>query len=138
MILPLVMWMEKNHLLNFVNFSRTLRKLAFLKIAAQAFEAGNFLSILSFGVFEAHFPIQIFLIENVYAKTLFVAGVWYLVRERKFFTVTRSKGWSKVVLMVRLLFTVAVTNATLERMFPRLKHVKTNFRCSLCVKRLEK
>ena len=133
------MWMEKNHLLNFVNFSRTLRKLAFLKIAAQAFEAGDFLSILSFGVFEAHFPIQIFLIENVYAKkTLFLAGVWYLVRERKFFTVTRSKGWIKVVLMVRLLFTVAVTNAKLERMFPKFKRVKTNFRCSLCVKRLEK
>ena len=131
--------MEKNHLLNFVNFSRTLRKLAFLKIPAQAFEAGNFLNILSFGVFEAHFPIQIFLIENVHAKkTLFLAGVWYLVTERKFFTVTRSKGWIKVVLMVRLLFTVAVTNAKLERMFPKFKRVKTNFRCSLCVKRLEK
>ena len=40
--------------------------------------------------------------------------------------------------MVRLLFTVAVTNAKLERKFPKLKRVKTNFRCSLGVKRLEK
>ena len=72
MILPLVMYIEKNHLLNFVNFSRTLRKSLFLKIAAQTFEAGNFLNIfLSFGVFEAHFPIQIFLIESVYAKKTF-------------------------------------------------------------------
>ena len=71
-------------------------------------------------------------------RRLFLAGVWYLVRQRKFFMATRSKGWSKVALMVRLLFTVAVTNAKLERKFPKLKRVKTNFRCSLGVKRLEK
>ena len=39
--------------------------------------------------------------------------------------------------MIRLLFTVPVSNAKFERMFSKLKHVKTNFHCSLAVKRLE-
>ena len=39
--------------------------MAFLKIAAQAFEAGDFLNILlRFGVFEAHFLIKNFLIKK--------------------------------------------------------------------------
>ena len=40
----------------------------------------------------------------------------------------RSKGWSNVLLMIRLLFTVRVSNAKLERMFSKLKRIKTNFR----------
>ena len=50
---------------------------------------------------------------------------------------TRGKGWSHTLLMIRFLFTVSVSNAKLERMFSKLKHVKTNFCCSLVVKRLE-
>ena len=42
-----------------------------------------------------------------------------------------------VLLMIRLLFTMPVSNAKLERMFSKLKRVKTNFYCSLDVKRLE-
>ena len=39
--------------------------MAFLKIAAQAFEAGDFLNILlRFGVFEAHFLIKTFLTKK--------------------------------------------------------------------------
>ena len=40
--------------------------------------------------------------------------------------------------MITLLFTVSVSNAKLERMFSKLKHVKINFCCSLDVKRLQK
>ena len=36
-----------------------------------------------------------------------------------------------------ILFTVPVSNAKLERMFSKLKRVKTNFCCSLGVKGLE-
>ena len=50
---------------------------------------------------------------------------------------TRGKGWSHTLLMIRFLFTVSVSNAKLERMSSKLKHVKTNFCCSLVVKRLE-
>ena len=39
--------------------------------------------------------------------------------------------------MIKLLFTVPVSNAKLKRMFSKLKRAKTNFRCSLDVKRLE-
>ena len=70
-------------------------------------------------------------------KTVSLAGVSYLVRWRKIFTATRGKGWSNLVLMIKLFFTVAVSNAKLERMFPELKRVKTNFRCPLGVKRFE-
>ena len=39
--------------------------------------------------------------------------------------------------MIGFLFTVSVSNTKLERTFSKLKSVKTNFRCSLGVKRLE-
>ena len=39
--------------------------------------------------------------------------------------------------MIRILFTVPVSNAKLERMFSKLKRVKTNFRRSLGVKGLK-
>ena len=39
--------------------------------------------------------------------------------------------------MITLLFTVPVSNAKLERMFSKLKRVKTNFRGSIGVKQLE-
>ena len=62
-------------------------------------------------------------------KTLSLAGVLYLVTWRKIFTAPRSKGWSDVLVMIRLSFTVPVSNAKLERMFSELKRVKINFRC---------
>ena len=38
--------------------------------------------------------------------------------------------------MIRLIFTVSVSNTKVERMFSKLKHVKNNFHCCLCVKHL--
>ena len=73
-----------------------------------------------------------------YARKAFsFAGVSYLVTWRKIFMAPRGKGWSDVLLMIRLLFTVPVSKAKLERMLSKLKRVKINFRCSLGVKRLE-
>ena len=48
----------------------------------------------------------------------------------------RGKGWSDG-LLIRLLFTVPVSNAKLERTFSKLKRVRTNFHCSFGVKRLK-
>ena len=48
----------------------------------------------------------------------------------------RGKGWSDG-LLIRLLFTVPVSNAKLERTFSKLKRVKTNFHCSFGVKHLK-
>ena len=70
-------------------------------------------------------------------KRLSLAGLSYPVTWRKIFTAPRSKGSSDVLLMTRILFTVPVSNAKLERMFFKLKRVKTNLRCSLDVKGLE-
>ena len=61
-------------------------------------------------------------------KTLFLDGVSYLVTWRKIFTAPRSKSQSDVLAIIKLLFTVPVSNAKLERMFSKLKRVKINFR----------
>ena len=73
------------------------------------------------------------LVENA-EKILSLAGVSYLVIWRN---APASKGWNDVLLMIRLLFTVAVSNPRLESIFPRLKCVKSNFRCSFGIKWLE-
>ena len=39
--------------------------------------------------------------------------------------------------MIRLLFTVPVSNAKVEIIFFKLNHAKVHFHCSLVVKRLE-
>ena len=70
-------------------------------------------------------------------KTLSLAGFSHLGTWRKIFTAPRSKGSSDVLLMTKMLFTVPVSNTKLERIFSKLKRVKTNFRCSLGVKGLE-
>ena len=70
-------------------------------------------------------------------KTLFLTGASYLVTWSKIFMAPRSKGWSNIHVMIRLLFTVPVSNAKLERMFSKLKLVKINFCCSLGIKRLQ-
>ena len=58
-------------------------------------------------------------------KILSLTRVSYLVTWRKIFKTSRSKGWSDVLFMIRLLFIVSVSNAKLERMFSKLKRVKT-------------
>ena len=80
---------------------------------------------------------QYYELEEYAKKTLSLAGFSHLVTWRKIFTTPRSKASSNVLLMIRILFTALVSNAKLERMFSKLKRVKTNFRCSLGVKSLE-
>ena len=58
-------------------------------------------------------------------KILSLAGVLYLVTWLKIFTSLRGKGWSDVLLMIRLLFTVSVSKGNLERMLYKLKLVQT-------------
>ena len=62
-----------------------------VKIAAQVFEARDFLDIfLSFSVFEAHFLIEIFLIKKTYIKqrkhfgVKTVATVWLVMILKNF------------------------------------------------------
>ena len=64
--------------------------------------------------------------EDSFPRQSFVSSQW-----RKIFGAPRSKGWSDVLLMIRLLLSVRVSNAKLERMFSKLKRIKTNFRWSL-------
>ena len=59
-------------------------------------------------------------------KALPLARVSYLAIWRKSFTAPKSKGWSDVLLMIKLLLTIPVSNAKLERIFSKLKCVKTN------------
>ena len=73
-------------------------------------------------------------------RTFSLAGVSYIayiVTQHQIFTAPRGKGWSDALLMMRLLFTVPVSNAKLERMYTKLKRVKTNSHCSLGIKCLE-
>ena len=67
-------------------------------------------------------------------KALSLAGVSYLVTWHKIFMAPRSKCWRDKLLIIRLLFTVPLSIAKLERMFSKLKCVKANFHCSLSVK----
>ena len=59
------------------------------------------------------------------------------MQRRLFLLPEFRRGWSDAILIIRLLFTVPISNAKLERMFSKLKLVKTNIRCSLGVNRLE-
>ena len=65
-------------------------------------------------------------ISRICKEDSFVSSQW-----RKIFAALRTKGWSNILLMIRLLFIAQVSNAKLERMFSKLKLVKINFRCSL-------
>ena len=65
------------------------------------------------------------LVEHV-NKALPLARVSYLAIWRKSFTAPKSKGWSDVLLMIKLLLTIPVSNAKLERIFSNLKRDKTN------------
>ena len=59
-------------------------------------------------------------------KALPLARVSCLATWRKIFTAPKSKGWSDVLLMIKLLLTIPVSNAKLERIFSNLKCDKTN------------
>ena len=70
---------------------------------------------------------QLYELVEYAKKNLFFAGVSCLVTWCKIFTAPRSKGWSNVLVMIKLLFTVPVSNAKPERMFSKLKPLKINF-----------
>ena len=55
----------------------------------------------------------------------------------KLFTSPKKNEWSDALLLVELLFSVPVSNAKLERMFSKLKRIKTIFRASLSSTRVE-
>ena len=57
-------------------------------------------------------------------KALSLAEVYYLVTWCKIFPAPRGKGWSDVLLMIRLLFTVLVSNAKLEFNFLQIETEK--------------
>ena len=82
-------------------------------------EAGMKVSILD------HLEHWYELVEHA-NKALPLARVSYLAIWRKSFTAPKSKGWSDVLLMIKLLLTIPVSNAKLERIFSKLKCVKTN------------
>ena len=48
-----------------------------------------------------------------------------------------SQAWKDVLLIIELLFTIPFSNAKLERMFSKMKHVKRLLRASLSEKKLE-
>lgn len=56
---------------------------------------------------------------------------------RKLFTTPNSAQWNDMLIMIRLLFTIPISNAKLERLFSKLKRIKTAFRSSLGFVRLE-
>ena len=62
-------------------------------------------------------------ISRICEEDSFASSQW-----RKIFAALRTKGWSNILLTIRLLFIAPVK---LERMFSKLKLVKINFRCSL-------
>ena len=70
-------------------------------------------------------------------KYIKLSGVSYLVTWKKLFTSPKKNEWSDAVLLVELLFSVSVLNAKLERMFSKLKRIKTIFRVSLSSTRVE-
>ena len=65
-------------------------------------------------------------ISRICEEDSFLSSQW-----RKIFAALRTQGWSNVLLMIRLLFIVPVSNANQKRMFSKLKRIKINFRCSL-------
>ena len=74
---------------------------------------------------------------NYAREYLSLSATPYLQTWRKIFSSPRSKNWKDVLILVELLFTIPICNAKLERMFSKLKYVKTEFRCSLSTNRLE-
>ena len=70
-------------------------------------------------------------------KFLPLTGISYLITWRKLFSSPRRVEWNDILTVVELMFTFPVSNAKLERMFSKLKRVKTDFRASIQNERLE-
>ena len=70
-------------------------------------------------------------------KYIKLSGVSYLVTWKKLFTSPKKNEWSDALLLVELLFSIRVSNTKLERMFSKLKRIKTIFRASLSSTRVE-
>lgn len=62
-----------------------------------------------------------YLIKFLSLSTTHYGKIWHHI-----FSFLRSKAWYDVLNLVKLLFTIPVTNVKLERMFLKLKHMKTN------------
>ena len=60
-----------------------------------------------------------------YAKKNILSSQW-----RKISAAPRTKDWSDILLIIRLLFIVPVSYDKLQRMFSKLKCVKISFSCS--------
>ena len=60
------------------------------------------------------------LVEHAISRQSFVSSQWC-----KILAALRTKGWSDVLLMIRLSFIVPVSNAKLERMLSKLKRLKS-------------
>ena len=61
----------------------------------------------------------------------------YRVTWRKLFAPPRCTEWKDILVVIELLFMIPICNAKLERMFSKLKYVKTDFRACLSAERLE-
>nr|XP_047140930.1 zinc finger protein 862-like [Hydra vulgaris] len=55
----------------------------------------------------------------------------YRITWRRIFVSPRSKSWTSILTVAELLFTLPISNAKLERMFSKMKSVKSNYRTSL-------
>ena len=77
---------------------------------------------------------QLYELVEYAKKALSLTGVLYLVTWCKTFTALRIKGWNNILLVIRLLLAVPVSNAKLERMVSKLQCVKINCCCSSGVK----
>ena len=60
---------------------------------------------------------QLYELVEYAKKALSLTGVLYLVTWHRAFPAPRIKGWNNILLMIRLLSAVPVSNAKLERMF---------------------
>ena len=70
-------------------------------------------------------------------RFLKLSGVSYLVTWRKLFSSPSKKDWVDILNLIQLLFTIPVSNAKLERMFSKMKRLKTVCRASLGTHQLE-
>jgi hypothetical protein len=55
----------------------------------------------------------------------------YLHVWRRIFDSSRSEGWSMVLLLAELLFSIPISNAKVERLFWLMNRIKTDFRATL-------
>lgn len=53
------------------------------------------------------------------------------------FLCSRASKWQNVLALIRILFALPISNAAVERMFNRMKRVKSDWRCALGERRLE-